>query len=73
MLETTQETLSKVDPLLDSGDTESAVELLFALDRISLYALLIHVLRERGTAVAEAVASTYLRATKSHGQHRNAA
>ena len=69
MLEITQETLERVDPLLDAGDTDSAGRLLTVLDRISLRALLIHVLRERGTAVAEAVAATYLVAVADNDQH----
>ena len=63
MLEITQEILEKLDPLLDSGDTESAGRLLMVLDPTSLRALIIHVLRQRGTAVAEAVAATYLNET----------
>jgi hypothetical protein len=69
MLEITQEILERVDPLLDAGDPESAGRLLTVLDRISLQALLIHVLRERGTAVAEAVAATYLVAAADNDQH----
>ena len=72
MLEITQEILEKVDPLLDAGDAESAGNLLTALDRTSLTALLIHVLRERGAAVADAVAATYLRATANAGQRPTA-
>jgi len=60
MLESTQETLEKIDPLLDAGDTESAAQMLTELDRTSLRALLIHVMDERGTAVAETVAAIYL-------------
>lgn len=73
MLEITQEILEQVDPLLDVGDTESAGKLLTVLDRTSLRALLIHVLRERGATVAEAIAVTYLSATKETAQHRQAA
>lgn len=73
MLEITQEILEKVDPLLDVGDTESAGKLLTVLDRTSLRALLIHVLRERGATVAEAVAETCLRRTKEAVQHPKAA
>ena len=68
MLEITQEILERVDPLLDAGDTDSAGRLLTVLDRISLRALLIHVLRERGMAVAEAVAATYLVAAADNDQ-----
>jgi hypothetical protein len=64
MLEITQETLEKIDPLLDAGDTESAGRLLMGLDPTSLRALLIHLLHDRGTAVAEAVAATYLKETR---------
>ena len=64
MLEITQETLEKIDPLLDAGDTESAGRLLMGLDPTSLRALLIHLLNDRGTAVAEAVAATYLKETR---------
>ena len=63
MLEITQETLEKIDPLLDAGDTESAARMLTGLGPTSLRALFIHVLRDRGTAVAEAVAATYLSET----------
>ena len=73
MLEITQEILEQVDPLLDAGDTESAGKLLTVLDRTSLRALLIHVLRERGAEVAEAIAVTYLSATEETAQHRQAA
>jgi hypothetical protein len=66
MLEITQEILERVDPLLDAGDTESAGRLLTVLDRTSLRALMIHVLRERGTAVAEAIAMTYLVASANN-------
>jgi len=73
MLEITQEILEQVDPLLDAGDAESAGKLLMVLDQTSLRALLIHVLRERGAAVAEAVAKTYLCASADAGQHPKAA
>jgi hypothetical protein len=73
MLEITQEILEQVDPLLDVGDTESAGELLMVLDRTSLRALLIHVLRERGATVAEAVAETFLSRAKEAVQHPKAA
>jgi hypothetical protein len=61
MLETTQEALEKIDPLLDAGDTESAARMLLGLDPTSLRALIIHVLNDRGSAIAERVAKTYLR------------
>jgi len=63
MLESTQEVLVELDRLLDDGDRESTGKLLVPLDRTSLRALLIHVLRERGAAVADAVAVAYLDAT----------
>jgi hypothetical protein len=69
MLEMTQEILEEVDPLLDAGDTESAGRLLMVLDPTSLRALLFHVLRERGTTVAEAVAATYLSETVERRQY----
>mgnify|MGYP003572142387 CR=1 FL=1 len=73
MLEITQEILEKVDPLLDAGDTESAGKMLVVLDSTSLRALFIHVIRERGAAVAEAIAKTYL-STTTHGRnHQEAA
>ena len=73
MLEITQEILEKVDPLLDAGDTESAGKLLVVLDQTSLRALLIHVFRERGVAVAEAIAETYLSETAGDRHHSEAA
>jgi hypothetical protein len=73
MLENTQEVLEKVDPLLAEGDTESAGELLIPLDRTSLRALLIHVTRDRGSAVADAVAAAYLGAIASSTKHPEAA
>lgn len=69
MLEITQEILEEVDPLLDAGDTESAGRLLMVLDTTSLRALIIHVLRERGITVAEAVAATYLNRTAERSQY----
>jgi hypothetical protein len=73
MLEITQEILEKVDPLLDAPDTDSAGKLLIQLDRTSVCALLIHVLRERGSAVAGAVAAAYLQATADQAKHPKAA
>ena len=61
MLEYTQTILEQIDPLLDKGDTESAGKLLVDVDSTSLRGLLIHILRERGTAVADAVGEAYLR------------
>ena len=73
MLEMTQETLDKIGPLLGVGDTDSMGKLLVRLDRTSLRALLIHVLRERGVAVANAVAAAYLRATTGNDTQRRKA
>lgn len=73
MLEITQEILEKVDPLLDVGDVQSAGEMLVGLDPTSLRALVIHVLRERGAAVAEAVAEIYLNGTVEGEQQAEAA
>jgi hypothetical protein len=56
ILEVTEEILEKVDPLLDAGETDLAGRLMIVLDRI----LPIYFLRERGTAVAEAIAATCL-------------
>jgi hypothetical protein len=61
MLEVTQEILTRIDPMLDAGDAESAGKLLVEVDATSLRALVIHILRERGTAVADAVGRAYLR------------
>jgi len=66
MLEITQETLEKIDPLLDAGDIESAARMLMGLDATSLRALLIHLLHDRGTVVAETVAATYLSKVAEH-------
>ena len=60
MLEITQEILEKVDPLLDAGDTESAAKMLLGVDQTSLRAVLIHILRERGSKVADSVGEAYL-------------
>ena len=61
MLEITQEILEKVDPLLDAGDEESAGKLLVHVDQTSLRAVLIHILRDRGSEVADTVGAAYLR------------
>lgn len=61
MLEVTQEILEKIDPLLDAGDAESAGKLLVGVDQVSLRAVLIHILRERGSEVADLVGAVYLR------------
>jgi hypothetical protein len=73
MLEITQEVLEKVDPLLDAGDTDGAGQLLTELDQTSLRALFIHILRERGKEVAEAVADAYLNATGEPERQASAA
>jgi hypothetical protein len=61
MLEIAQEIVEKIDPLLDAGDAESAGKLLVHVNQALLRAVLIHVLRERGSEVADAVGSAYLR------------
>lgn len=73
MLERTQKILEKVDPLLEDGDTESAGRLLLPLDRVSLRALLVNVTRKRGAAIADAVATSYLRAIADTTEHPKAA
>ncbi len=73
MLEITQEILEKLDPLLDAGDPESAGKLLVAVDRTSLRAVLIHILRERGGDVADAVGVAYLHALEAHAHEDEAA
>lgn len=73
MLEVTQEILEKVDPLLDAGDSEAAGKLLVDADPTSLRALLIHILRERGATVADAVGTAYLREQKTRAQIQEAA
>jgi hypothetical protein len=60
MLEITQEILEKVEPLLDAGDTQSAAKMLLDVDQTSLRAVLIHILRERGSEVADSVGEAYL-------------
>ena len=73
MLEITQEILDHVDPMLDGGDTESAGKLLVDVDSTTLRALLIHILRDRGTAVADAVGEAYLREHAARLQDQEAA
>lgn len=73
MLEITQEILGKIDLLLDNGDIDSAGELLVHLDHTSLRAVLIHILRERGSYVADAVGASYLRAHENFLQEDQAA
>ena len=72
MLEITQEILEKVNPLLDAGDTESAGKILVEVDQTSLRAALIHILRERGSEIADAVGTAYLREIEAH-LHKDAA
>lgn len=72
MLEITQEILEKVDPLLDADEPEAAGKLLLEADPTSLRALLIHILRNRGTAVADAVGAAYLQESKAR-THQEAA
>ena len=73
MLEITQEILERVNPLLDAGDTESAGKLLVEVDQTSLRAALIHILRERGSEIADAVGAAYLRETEAHLHENEAA
>ena len=73
MLEHTLEILWKADPLLDAGDAEAAGKLLVEVDLVSLRALLIHILRERGTRVADAVGEAYLREHAARSQMSEAA
>ena len=72
MLENTREVVKQLDPLLDDGDMESAGELLIPLDTTSLCALLIHIVRKRGSPVADAVAHAYLRAAADRAEHQAA-
>jgi len=73
VLEATQEILEKVDPLLDADESEAAGKLLADADPTSLRALLFHILRERGTTVADAVGEAYLRERKARAQIQEAA
>jgi len=73
MLEQTQEVLGKIDPFLDAGDTASAGRLLVSVGQTSLRAVLIHILRERGGEVADAVGAAYLRAHAASRQESKAA
>ncbi len=61
MLEHTQEILERIDPLIDVGDVESAGEILSQVDDTSLRAVLIHIIHERGSEVADTVGLAYLR------------
>ncbi len=73
MLEVTQELLEQVDPLLDADDAEAAGKLLVDTDPTSLRALLIHILRDRGPAVADLVGEAYLREQEARSRMQHAA
>ena len=60
MLEHTQEILEDLDPLLDSGDIQAAGKLLTQVDRTSLRAIFIHLVKERGGDLADEVGRAYL-------------
>ena len=60
MLEHTQEILEDLTPLLESGDIQTAGKLLTQVDPTSLRAVLIHLAKERGSALADAVGRAYL-------------
>lgn len=60
VLEITQEILERITPLLDAGNAESAGKLLANVDQASLRAVLLHILREWGGEVADAVGVAYL-------------
>jgi len=61
MLERTQEILEDMNALLESGDTQAAGKLLTQVDPISLRAVFIHLVKERGSDLADAVGRAYLR------------
>ena len=67
MLELTQETLWRVERLLDAGDTESAGKLLLKVDSVSLRAVILHILKDRGKAAADPVGAAYLGAAWQQG------
>jgi len=73
MLQITQDILDHVNPMLDAGDTESAGKLLVDVDSTHLRALLIHILRDRGTVVADAVGEAYLHEHALRSRAREAA
>ena len=73
MLEVTQEILAKVDPLLDAGNAESAGRLLVHVDQSSLRAILIHILREHGSEVADTVGAAYLHELEAYTHTEEAA
>lgn len=73
MLEVTQELLEKIDRLLDADNPETAGKLLVDADPTSLRALLIHILRERGTLVADAVGTAYLHEREERSRVQEAA
>ncbi len=60
MLEHTQEILEDLAPLLESGDTQAAGKLLTQVNRTSLRAVFIHLVKERGGDLADAVGRAYL-------------
>ncbi len=60
MLEHTQELLENLEPLLESGNTQAAGKLLTQVDPTSLRAVLIHLVKERGSDLADAVGRAYL-------------
>ena len=68
VLEITQEILENVAPLIDAGDTESAGKMLAGVDQTLLRAVLIHILREWGSEVADRVGVAYLREHESRLQ-----
>lgn len=73
MLEITQDLLEKIGPLLDAGDADAAGKLLVDVDQTSLRAVLIHILREEGSEVADAVGAAYLREREAREPHHEAA
>ena len=72
MLEITQEIVEKIAPLLDGGDTDSAGKLLAGVDQTLLRAVLIHILREWGGEVADAVGVAYLREHEAYVREQGA-
>lgn len=61
MLEHTQELLEDLALLLESGNTQAAGKLLAQVDPTSLRAVFIHLIKERGGDMADAVGRAYLR------------
>ena len=60
MLEHTQELLEDMNTLLESGDTQAAGKLLTQVDKTSLRAVFIHLVKEHGSGLADAVGRAYL-------------